>query len=136
MKRIPRSMDQRTSVEDAGTRNDTESKDEVARRLIDWHFRVEPGMEQIFRIVTPNEGDPNEPIKLLEVSKDTFDTGRVDTLTFAASGDITFPTRVAIITPEEYKRVERGVMPLPIDWDITKAQRFQRPEAKRVKRKK
>lgn len=112
------------------------SKDSIAELLIDWHFRVEPGMEQIFRIVSPKEDEPDEPIKLLEVSRDTFDTGRVDTLTFAASGDITYPSRVAIITPEEYQAIRNGSISLPKGWDISTAKHFPRPKVKRARRKK
>jgi hypothetical protein len=112
------------------------SKDSVAELLIDWHFRVEPGMEQILRIVSQTEDEPDEPIKLLEVSRDTFNTGRVDTLTFAASGDITYPSRVAIVTPEEYVAIRNGSIPMPKDWDISTAKHFARPTVKRARRKK
>ena len=110
-------------------------KDSVAELPIDWHFQVEPGMEQIFRILSPKEDEPDEPIKLLEVSRDTFETGRVDTLTFAASGDITYPSRVAIITPEEYQSIKSGSIPMPKGWDISTAQHFPRPRVKRARRK-
>jgi len=112
------------------------SKDSVAELLIDWHFQVEPGMEQIFRIISPTEDEQDEPIKLLEVSRDTFKTGRVDTLTFAASGDITYPSRVAIITPEEYEGIRTGSISMPKGWDISTAKHFARPKVKRARRKK
>ena len=112
------------------------SKDSIAELLIDWHFQVESGMEQIFRIVSPKEDEPDEPIKLLEVSRDTFNTGRVDTLTFAASGDITYPSRVAIVTPEEYVAIKSGSIPMPNGWDISTAKHFPRPKVKRARRKK
>jgi len=112
------------------------SKDSIAELLIDWHFQVEPGMEQILRIVSPKEDEPDEPIKLLEVSRDTFNTGRVDTLTFAASGDITYPSRVAIVTPEEYQSILNGSIPMPKDWDLATAKHFARRKVKRARRKK
>ncbi len=43
-------------------------KDEVARELVESHFRVEPDLQQVIRIVADNEDEPNEPIKLLEVN--------------------------------------------------------------------
>ena len=124
------------SQQEAKVNGAKQSKDSVAELLIDWHFQVEPGMEQIFRIVSPKENEPDEPIKLLEVSRDTFNTGRVDTLTFAASGDITYPSRVAIITPEEYQSILNGSIPMPKDWDLTTARHFGRRKVKRARLKK
>jgi hypothetical protein len=49
-------------------------KQEAARRLAKAHFLVEDGLVNVFRLVSPTESDP-EPIKLLEVNRDTVATG-------------------------------------------------------------
>jgi hypothetical protein len=104
------------------------NKDEVAKRLIDWHFLVEPEMVEIYRFISPNdENAPSEPIKLLEVSDATFETGRVDTFGFGPADDITFPSVVALVTPDEMRRIRQGEIPLPNGWNLATAQHFTAP---------
>jgi hypothetical protein len=45
-----------------------QGKDAAARRLIEWHFSVEPELREVYRIVTDNEESRDEPIRLLEVN--------------------------------------------------------------------
>jgi hypothetical protein len=44
---------------------DVHGKDEGAARLIAWHFRIEPELRAIYRIISSNEDVAGEPIKLL-----------------------------------------------------------------------
>ena len=66
------------------------TKEEVIPELMEWHFQVDPEMVKAYRFLSPNEDDPKEPIKFLEVSPDT---------------------------PEEVEQVQRGEIPLPAGWD-------------------
>ncbi len=104
-------------------------KAEAARELANWHYGVEPDLTQVIRIITDNEDDPGEPIKLLEVNAATFATGSVEPYAFAASASTPFPTVIAEVTPEEFARIEAKEIELPEGWSLTDAHRFPRPHA-------
>jgi hypothetical protein len=106
-----------------------QTKDQTVRELADWHFGVEPDLTQVIRIVTDNEDDPGEPIKLLEVNAATVATGSVEPFAFAPSESVPFPTVIAEVTPEEFSRIERDELELPKGWSLAKAQWFKRPRA-------
>lgn len=105
------------------------SKDAVAETLAKAHFQVDPAIEKIFRVNAPGrETDNSEPIKLLEVNRDTTLQGIVP-IPFgphAASG-IYFPSVIIEIRPEEYDRVVAGDLTLPDDWVL--GSEIARPEA-------
>jgi hypothetical protein len=106
------------------------SKDDVARRLAKAHYAVEPGMREVYRLVASDdqEGDPREPVKLLEVNDRTVAMGIVPVGFGAhAAGGIAYPSVILEITPEEFDRVRRGDLPLPHGWRI--AERYDRPAA-------
>jgi hypothetical protein len=104
--------------------SETASKDEVAGALIDWHFQIDPGLQEVYRIMSDSEDRPDEPIKLLEVSGTVMETGSVDVFGFAPSDDITFRCLIATITPEEFERVRGGSIPMPRGWSLLTARRF------------
>lgn len=101
-------------------------KDEAAERLIDWHFRIEPKTKVIYRFIAPDEDSPNEPIKLLEVNSETFETGRVDAFGFGPSGDVPYSTVTAVVTGSEMDRIMEGEIALPEGWDLKTAKTYQR----------
>ena len=105
------------------------TKDEAARELAEWHFGVEPDLEQVIRIVADDEDAADEPIKLLEVNAATVATGSVEPYAFAPSTSVPFPTVIAEVTPEEYGRIQRNEIKLPTGWSLTRTQRFERPHA-------
>jgi hypothetical protein len=107
----------------------TRSKDDVARELVDAHFRVEPALSRIYRIRSEREDDPREPIKLLEVNANTVATGTVDTFAFASTPEFPAATVVAEITPEEHALLEEGKIALPAGWSLKGAETFERPQA-------
>lgn len=105
------------------------TKDEAARELAEWHFGVEPDLEQVIRILVENEEEPGEPIKLLEINAATVATGSVEPYAFAPSESVLFATVIAEITPEELERIQRDEMKLPPGWSLASAQIFKRPQA-------
>lgn len=105
------------------------TKDDATRELVEWHFRVEPELQQVLRIVGENEEAADEPIKLLEVNAATVATGSVEPFAFAASKSTPFPTVIAEITPDEFDRVRRAEIKLPEGWSLANVQRFERPRA-------
>jgi hypothetical protein len=105
------------------------SKDDAARELATWHFGVEPDLARVVRIIADNEDEPGEPIKLLEVNAATVATGSVEPFAFAPSASIPFPTTIAEVTPEEFERIKRNELQLPLGWSLAKSQLFERPRA-------
>ncbi len=98
-------------------------KENAALTLAQMHFRYEPGMREIYRVidVDADEQDPQEPIKLLEVNADTIPSG-VLPLGFdpiPASGN--FPSVIIQITPAEFTKIQCGELHLPQGWQISKS---------------
>lgn len=47
------------------------TKEEAAAEIADFDYQVDEGTRAIYRILTTNEDDPDEPLKLLKVNVDT-----------------------------------------------------------------
>jgi hypothetical protein len=105
------------------------AKDAAARRLIDWHFTVEPELREVYRILMENEGSQEEPIRLLEVNAATVSTGSVEPFAFSPTQEIPFRTVIAEITPEELESLRSHPEALPQGWSLTRAERFVRPKS-------
>ena len=108
-----------------------QSKQAVANRLAEAHYSVEPGMELIIQLLAPSdaqEADPKEPVKLLEVNRDTTTAGILP-LFFGADlkRGISFPCVIVEITPTEYEEVLRDPSLLPNGWRM--GQEFARAAA-------
>jgi hypothetical protein len=69
------------------------SKNDVAEELIAHHFRVEPGMVEIYRLDDPD--DAQAPIRLLEVCLHAVPMGKIMGFGFAASAEVPYTTIVA-----------------------------------------
>src|SRR5205814_421461 len=97
------------------------SKEAVAQRLAEAHYAVEPGIELIVQLVASaeREADPSEPIKLLEVNRDTTADGILP-LFFSnrASSGIFYPSVIVEVTPEEYEEIQREPSRLPNGWRL------------------
>jgi hypothetical protein len=105
------------------------TKEEVVTLLAAQHFRLEPDLSRVVRIVSSDENEPDEPIKLLEVNAATIATGNVEAFGFPPTPAVPFATLIAEVTPEEYARIESREIRLPQGWSLTDAQQFPRPEA-------
>jgi hypothetical protein len=103
------------------------AKDAAARRLIQWHFKVEPELREVYRIVMDNEGSRDEPIRLLEVNAATVSTGSVEPFAFSPTEEVPFRTVIAEITPEELQTLRSNPEALPKGWSLSSAERFVRP---------
>ncbi|MEY3210811.1 MAG: hypothetical protein RIT28_1292 [Pseudomonadota bacterium] len=102
------------------------SKDEVAEALIAYHFRIEPGMIEIYRLDDPD--DAEAPIRLLEVNQETIGTdAEIISFGFAPSERVPFSTVVAEITPSELDQLR--VRGFPQGWDLTAARVTRRSGA-------
>ena len=97
------------------------SKDGVAYRLARAHFLVEPGIERIFRVLSSatREADPGEPVKLLELNRQTTADG-IRPIFFGphTGSGIFYPSVIIEITPEEFDAIAGGALAMPDDWHI------------------
>lgn len=105
------------------------AKDAAARRLIEWHFTVEPELREVYRIVMDDEGSQEEPIRLLEVNAATVPSGSVEPFAFSPTQEIPFRTVIAEITPDELELLRSHPETLPEGWSLSRAQRFIRPKS-------
>jgi len=116
-------------LQDVHTPKRRPSKDQAAELLIDWHFQIEPGLEEVFRIISENESSPDEPIKLVEVTTGTISTGRVDAFVFRATPECPYPTVIAELTPKEFELLRRDRKAWPEGWRLETARSFRRQKA-------
>jgi hypothetical protein len=96
-------------------------KSEAASKLAEAHYRLEPGIRQIFRVgSTPDiEALATEPIKLLEVNENTIPAGILPLGFDAQPADgIHFPSIVIEVTPDELADIRSGRLTLPRGWQI------------------
>jgi hypothetical protein len=94
------------------------SREGVARTLAESHFRVDPAIRRVIRLLSPlNEDSPSEPIKLLEVNEESSMSGVVPVFfgAHAASG-IFFPSVIVEVRPEEFELILCGQLSLPNEW--------------------
>lgn len=93
-------------------------KDDVARLLASAHREAEPEIIRIVRLVSANEHEAREPVKLLEVNPATSPSGVLPIAFAPDPPGIPFPSVVVEVTPEEYGRIAEGQLPLPRDWKL------------------
>ncbi|MEO6434526.1 MAG: hypothetical protein ABIP55_02040 [Tepidisphaeraceae bacterium] len=97
------------------------SKEAVAQRLAEAHYRVEPGIVTITRLLgsDADEADPTAPIKLLEVNANTTAVG-LRPVYFGSDpvGGIFYPSAIIEVTPEEFEDILREPERLPNGWKL------------------
>lgn len=98
---------------------------EVVNNLAQLHFEADKAIEQVIWI--PN-GKEEEQVRLLEVNRTTIPNEHVLVFHFGPSFDIPFRQLIADVTPNEWKQIQGGKLPLPKGWNLKTAQVFQRPE--------
>jgi hypothetical protein len=103
------------------------TKDEAARRLIEWHFRVEPYLREVYRMLAEDEDAQDEPIKLLEVNEATIATGAIEAFGFTPTDEIPFMTVIAEVTSDELAALRERPGAFPKGWSLSRAEHFQRP---------
>ena len=96
----------------------TPNKSEIARTLATAHHNFEPSISRIIHVVADQESDAAEPVKLLEVNPDTFESGIWPILFGADPPRIPFPSVVIEVTEGEYEAIRVGRLPLPDGWRL------------------
>jgi hypothetical protein len=93
-------------------------KDEVAQLLAVAHREAEPGIVRIIRLVSAQEAEAREPVKLLEVNPATSPSGVLPIAFAADPPTVPFPSVVVEVTPDEFARIEQGQLALPNNWTL------------------
>ena len=101
-------------------------KDREAEELIKFHFEIDPEKTKILRFISRDEDHPREPIKLLEVTAATIQTGEVQAFGFSPAKGFECSLVIAEVTPSEFDEIERGQIELPEGWERGNAQEFDR----------
>lgn len=99
------------------------SKESVAQQLAQSHREADGTITKIFRLVAPGrENDPNEPIKLLEVTPNSTASGIMPVMLPAhAPSGIAYPSIVVEIHPTELPQLLDGKLRLPPGWELDEA---------------
>jgi hypothetical protein len=95
------------------------SKDNVAMDLAQAHVSAEPGIKSVYRLLSPNEDDEGEPIKLLEVNENTVEQG-IEPIRFGPdpASDMHFASVVVDVSPREFALILQGKLALPHGWRL------------------
>ncbi len=96
------------------------SKDAVAASIAKAHRSADPSIAGIFRIEAPGqEANPDEPVKLLEVTPNTSISGIMPVgLTAHAPSGIIYASIIVEVHPSELENIKNGKLPLPSGWKI------------------
>ncbi len=96
-------------------------KNEVAKKLAQKHYEIEPGITRIFKLRDKPEfeGLSSTPIKLLEINIDTAPSG-IMPLHFGPMprSGIPYPSVIVEVTPAEFERIQVQDLKLPEGWTI------------------
>jgi hypothetical protein len=110
-------MDRNLSVHDLAVFRD---KAAAAKVLAKRHYEIEPGLTRIIRCSGSAEVEmrPTEPLKFLEVNRDTVAAG-IMPLGFgpAPASGIPFPSIIVEVTPEEFENIKNRDLLLPAGWE-------------------
>jgi hypothetical protein len=89
------------------------NKSETARSLARAHFANEPKLRRVHLLEPVNEGDPRDPIKLLEVVEGTLERG-IEPIAFPANPGrgIDYPVLIIEVSPKEYEEMRTNLSPV------------------------
>lgn len=93
-------------------------KDQVATYLAHAHRQIDPSINRVVRLLSDQESDAREPLKLLEVNPDTSPSGVVPIAWQATPPLVPYTTVVVEVTEDEFDQIQRGLLPLPDGWQL------------------
>jgi hypothetical protein len=100
------------------------TKEEVARDLVLGHQQQDPETRRAYRF--DSDDDPDEPIKLIEVTNSTFATGSAAAFDFPPTEAVPYPVSIAVVTEDEWQQVagSGGISP-PDGFDLRQVSEFR-----------
>jgi len=93
-------------------------KREIARLIAEGHRRIEPSISHAFRIVSDDEQERDEPVKLLEVNPETIAAGIVPVVFGALPPEFPYASVVVEVTEGEFEKIRDGSLQLPEGWRL------------------
>jgi hypothetical protein len=99
-------------------------KDRVAEEIAIAHYLYEPAVSRIYRLIAANEANNEEPIKLLELNRDTVSIG-IEPIYFGQN-ETDYPLVLVVISPEEYSQQIIEELQNKYGWELGDA--YDRPE--------
>lgn len=89
------------------------TKEETAETLARIHYANEPNLKHIHLLEPINEGDPRDPIKLLEVVEGTLERW-IEPIAFPADPvrGIEYPVLIVEVSPREYLAIQNDTQGL------------------------
>ena len=109
---------------------ETLTKEEAAAEIAHYDYEVDETTQAFYRILAADEDDAQEPLKLLKVNADTPPLGILP-LHFPAGGSdgIPFSYELAVVTPDEFREIATGRLPLPSEWRLGRIIENPRPRS-------
>jgi hypothetical protein len=94
------------------------NKSEIAKTIAKVHRNFEPSISRIIHLVADRDSSDAEPVKLLEVNPDTFESG-IWPIHFGADPPlIPFSSVVIEVTEKEFEAICAGTLSLPEGWRL------------------
>jgi hypothetical protein len=100
----------------------THSIAEIVRRMAREHFEIEENVESIIWF----KDERKDEIHLLEVNRESPQEDLILTFYHAPTEEYPIPAIVGDITPEEWEKVKKGIIPLPKGWSLSNIEIFER----------
>jgi hypothetical protein len=93
-------------------------KREIAKTIADVHRNYEPSISRIIHLVADRDSNEAEPVKLLEVNPDTFESGIWPIHFGSDPPEIPFSSVVIEVTEKEFEEIRAGSLRLPYGWKL------------------
>jgi hypothetical protein len=90
----------------------------VANALAHAHREIEPSISRIVQVVDDRDSESGEPVKLLEVNPQTFESGILPVVFGADPPRVPFPSVIIEVTEREYQAIRDGSLSLPHGWRL------------------
>jgi len=104
-------------------------REQRIKELVDYWFETDDQLDAVYQFEIPDSDDAHATVLLLQVTEATpTSPGEVVAYGFAPSKDFEFPLALAQVTPDEWKAIQHGELPLPHGWSQNKVRKI-RPAA-------
>jgi len=105
-----------------------DDKKSAIEQYVRRRYAEEPFLTHILHIVRPpNKADSErECVSFVEVNAASIATNRIGIFSFRPSESFPYYFQVAEVTPREFEKIQNDRALLPEDWDLDRAEFFQR----------
>lgn len=87
------------------------------KELVDYWFETDDQLDAVYQFEIPDSDDEHVTVLLLQVTEATpTSPGEVVAYGFAPSKEFEFPLALAQVTPDEWRAINSGELPLPNGW--------------------